>query len=62
MVVAGYGVTQDKVGVSDFAPGKAPWVLKGVFCPCTVLPGTDGLPGVNSPWLPEFRAAQQHGI
>ncbi|WP_078876846.1 hypothetical protein [Streptomyces sp. 150FB] len=58
LAVAGYGITQDKGGASDFNPHKTPWVLNSLFCPLTVQNGKGGLPGENPIWLPEFRDAQ----
>lgn len=60
LAVAGYGITQDQGGASDFTADKTPWVLNSLFCPRTVRGGTGGPPGGNPIWLPEFRAAQ-HG-
>ncbi|WNM33736.1 hypothetical protein RKE30_26830 [Streptomyces sp. Li-HN-5-11] len=58
LAVAGYGISQDKGGASDFTADKTPWVLNSLFCPRTVRDGENGLPGENPVWLPEFRAAQ----
>jgi len=55
LMVAGYGINQDRGGAADFGPDKTPWVLNSLFCP-----RTGGLPGENPVWLPRFRAAQ-HG-
>lgn len=56
--VATYGLQQDDAMVQDFNAKKPPWVFASMFCPHTVQPGTDGLPGQNLTWADEFRALQ----
>lgn len=56
--VAAYGITQDAAMSQDFGPDSSPWILNSVFCPHTVQPGPDGLPGQNMVWAQQFRSAQ----
>lgn len=56
--VAAYGIIQDDAMSSDFGPKSAPWILNSVFCPRTVRTRADGLPGRNTVWETQFRAAQ----
>jgi hypothetical protein len=58
LAVAAYGVTQDAAMVAHFGPDSTPWVLNSLFCPYTVQPGQNGLPGRTCPWTEEFRALQ----
>lgn len=59
LAVATYGVTQDHDMASDFTEKSTPWLLNSLFCPYTVQPGKDGLPGRNHVWIREFRALQK---
>lgn len=59
LAVATYGLTQGAAMLKDFGPKKPPWLLNSLFCPGTVRPGPDGLPGRNSTWAEEFRALQK---
>lgn len=56
--VVAYGIIQDAAMSDDFGPDSKPWILNSVFCPRTVKPGADGLPGRNTVWSQQFRAAQ----
>jgi hypothetical protein len=58
LAVATYGVTQDAAMVREFGPESTPWLFNSLFCPFTVRPGTDGLPGRNRAWTDAFRALQ----
>ncbi len=58
LAVATYGVTQDANMVAHFGPGSTPWLLDSLFCPYTVQPGQNGLPGQTTPWVTQFRALQ----
>jgi hypothetical protein len=59
LAVATYGVTQDADMASNFTEKSIPWLLNSLFCPYTVQPGKDGLPGRNHVWIREFRALQK---
>lgn len=59
LAVATYGVTQDSDMASGFTEKSTPWLLNSLFCPYTVRPGKDGLPGRNHVWIREFRALQK---
>lgn len=59
LAVATYGVVQDAAMASDFTETSDPWLLNSLFCPYTVQPGEDGLPGRNRAWIRGFRALQQ---
>jgi hypothetical protein len=56
--VATFGLQQGAPMVQDFGPKKSPWVFTSMFCPHTVQPGADGLPGQNLTWTNEFRSLQ----
>lgn len=56
--VAAYGIVQDEAMSVHFGPDAMPWILNSVFCPRTVKPRADGLPGRNTVWSRQFRAAQ----
>lgn len=58
LAVATYGVTQEADMITHFGPGSTPWLLNSLFCPYTVQPGPNGLPGQTTPWIEEFRALQ----
>jgi hypothetical protein len=58
LAVATYGVTQDDAMTSNFTEKSTPWLLNSLFCPYTVQPGSDGLPGRNRVWIDQFRALQ----
>jgi hypothetical protein len=60
LAVATYGVGQDAAMVDKFGPKSTPWLLNSLFCPHTVQPGRDGLPGRNTTWVDEFRALQHN--
>ena len=60
LAVATYGVGQDAAMVDNFGPDKTPWLLNSMFCPHTVQPGKDGLPGRNRAWIDDFRALQHN--
>ncbi|WP_200834250.1 hypothetical protein [Amycolatopsis alkalitolerans] len=57
--VAACALTQAAPMVQDFGPAKPPWVFNTLFCPRTVQPGADGVPGQNLTWTGEFRPLQQ---
>ncbi|WP_235978608.1 hypothetical protein [Streptomyces lycii] len=59
LAVAAYGVSQDADMASGFGVDSTPWLLNSLFCPYTVLPGKEGLPGRNRAWTDGFRSAQQ---
>jgi hypothetical protein len=59
LAVATYGIGQDAAMVRDFGPGSTPWLFNSLFCPYTVQPGADGLPGRNRTWTEAFRALQR---
>lgn len=52
------GIVQDDAMSEDFGPDSMPWILNSVFCPRTVKPGSDGVPGRNTVWSQQFRAAR----
>jgi hypothetical protein len=58
LAVATYSFTQGLPMVQDFGPDKTPWVFNTMYCPHTVQPSPDGLPGQNLTWSNEFRALQ----
>jgi hypothetical protein len=60
LAVATYGVGQDAAMVEKFGPKSTPWLLNSMFCPHTVQPGKDGLPGRNRAWIDDFRALQHN--
>lgn len=58
LAVATYGVSQDAAMVANFGPTSTPWLLNSMFCPYTVQPGPDGLPGRNTAWTTSFQDLQ----
>ena len=57
-IPAAYGVSQDAAMMANFGPHSTPWLLKGMFCPYTVQPEPDRLPGRNATWSTSFRDLQ----
>lgn len=58
LAVAAYGITQGTAMAAHFGPDSPPWLLNSLFCPHTVQPGKNGLPGQTTCWTEEFRALQ----
>lgn len=58
LAVATYGLAQGAAMTHGFGPRSTPWLLNSIFCPSTVRPGPNGLPGRNHTWARQFRALQ----
>jgi hypothetical protein len=57
LTVATYGIRQSQPGIG---PRTDPWILNGLYCNQTCLPGPAGDPSPNY-WMASFRARQADG-